>query len=61
MINDLLTIGKERTELGIAKLEAVHPHEVLNAILPLFSDQALLLRVQRKGAERTERKSKASG
>jgi K+-sensing histidine kinase KdpD len=41
LINDLLTIGKERTELGIAKLEAVHPHEVLNAILPLFSDQAL--------------------
>jgi K+-sensing histidine kinase KdpD len=41
LINDLLTIGKERTELGLSKLSIVHPHEVLKAILPLFSDQAL--------------------
>jgi K+-sensing histidine kinase KdpD len=41
LINDLLTIGKERTELGITRLGVVYPHTVLHAILPLFDDQAL--------------------
>jgi K+-sensing histidine kinase KdpD len=41
LINDLLTIGKERTELGITKLSAVYPQKILEAILPLFTDQAI--------------------
>lgn len=41
LINDLLIIGKERTELGITKLSAVSPQKVLKAILPLFTDQAI--------------------
>ena len=41
LINDLLTIGKERTELGAVKLSTVYPQNVLKAIIPLFTDQAI--------------------
>jgi K+-sensing histidine kinase KdpD len=40
LINDLLIIGKERTEGGRTKRLAVYPHKVLKDILLLFSDQA---------------------
>jgi signal transduction histidine kinase len=41
LINDLLKVGRERTEAGKTKLHPVDPAEVMNQLVPLYQNQSL--------------------